>query len=119
MNLVLHPETNPITETDNSDDGVACFSVHAQADAGVIGRVVDVFAKRGWVPISVHAIMIAAQTPLDGDEMVIDLQCRCQPVYHTDMPVTMERLVDSIAAKLRTLPLVGAVYASPRFRANI
>ncbi len=118
MSVTLAATQTSPQHDNSSDDGVACFSVHALADPGVIGRVVDLFAKRGWVPLSVHAVLVAAQSPLDGDEMVIDLQCRCLPVPNPDMPITMDRVVDSVAAKLRTLPLVQAVYASPRFRAS-
>lgn len=106
------------TDHHASHDDIACFSVHGQADPGLIGRVVDVFAKRGWTPLSMHVVTIPAQSSLDADEMVIDLQCRYLPSAQPELDMGMERLTGSIASRLRTVPLVQAVYASQRLRAD-
>jgi acetolactate synthase small subunit len=47
----------------------ACFSVHAEAEAGVMPRVLELFAKRGMVPTSWHSRVAAG-------ELTIDLQMR-------------------------------------------
>jgi acetolactate synthase small subunit len=53
------PETQP----------TACFSVHAEAEPGVMPRVLALFAKRGLVPTSWHSSVSAG-------ELTIDLQMR-------------------------------------------
>jgi len=45
----------------------ACFSVHAEAEPGVMPRVLALFAKRGLVPTSWHS-------RVNGGELTIDLQ---------------------------------------------
>ena len=47
----------------------ACFSVHAEAEPGVMPRVVALFAKRGLVPTSWHS-------RVNGGELTIDLQMK-------------------------------------------
>jgi len=46
---------------------VACFSVHARPEPGVMPRVIALFAKRGLVPTAVTSRVC-------GDELAIDLQ---------------------------------------------
>ena len=53
------PETQP----------TACFSVYAEAEPGVMPRVLELFAKRGLVPTSWHSRVAAG-------ELTIDLQMR-------------------------------------------
>jgi len=55
----FRPETEP----------TACFSVHAEAEPGVMPRVVELFAKRGLVPTSWIS-------RVSGRELTIDLQLR-------------------------------------------
>src|SRR5229473_7334300 len=47
----------------------ACFSVHAEAEPGVMPRVIELFAKRGMVPTSWHSRVTAG-------ELTIDVQMR-------------------------------------------
>jgi len=47
----------------------ACFSVHTEAEPGVMPRVIELFAKRGMVPTSWHSRVTAG-------ELTIDLQMR-------------------------------------------
>ena len=47
----------------------ACFSVHAEAEPGVMPRVLALFAKRGLVPTSWHSRVA-------GGELTIDLQMK-------------------------------------------
>ena len=47
----------------------ACFSVHADAEPGVMPRVLALFAKRGLVPTSWHS-------RVNGGELTIDLQMK-------------------------------------------
>lgn len=54
-----------------SESPVACFAIRSAADPGALSRVVELFAKRGLVPKSVHARLAGA-----GDEasLLIDVQ---------------------------------------------
>jgi acetolactate synthase small subunit len=66
MTAMLPSAANaPRTETEPT----ACFSVHAEAEPGVMPRVLELFAKRGMVPTSWHSRVIAG-------ELTIDLQMR-------------------------------------------
>jgi acetolactate synthase small subunit len=49
------------------DNATACFSVQAEAEAGVMPRVVELFAKRGLVPTS-------WVSRVSGRELTIDVQ---------------------------------------------
>lgn len=52
-----------------SETPTACFSVHADAEPGVMPRVLALFAKRGLVPTSWHS-------RVTGGELTIDLQMK-------------------------------------------
>jgi acetolactate synthase small subunit len=54
-----------------TDSTVACFAVRAAADPGVLSRVIELFAKRGLVPSSVHARRIGSG---DDASLLIDVQ---------------------------------------------
>ncbi len=79
---------------------VACFTVLAHADPGLLPRVLEPFAKRGLVPSRLHA---TADGP-HGDEMTIDLQV-------TGMSAA---LAEQVAAFLRGLWGVSTVLTSER-----
>ncbi len=49
---------------------VACFSVTAVADPGVLLRILELFAKRGLVPERVQV----SRTGADGGELAIEIQ---------------------------------------------
>jgi acetolactate synthase small subunit len=49
---------------------VACFSIHAEADPGVMPRVLGLFAKRGLVPRR----WVSDVTGPDARELAIDVQ---------------------------------------------
>ncbi len=49
---------------------VACYSIAANADPGVLPRVLELFAKRGLVPSRCHA----HRDGPDGAELTIDIQ---------------------------------------------
>jgi acetolactate synthase regulatory subunit len=72
-----------------------CFSVQALADPGTLPRVVEVFAKRGLVPIRVHASR--ATTP--KEDLIVD-------VHLADTDSEQARL---IAQELRRQFCVDAV----------
>jgi acetolactate synthase regulatory subunit len=52
---------------------VACFSVSASAEPGVMPRVLEVFAKRGLVPAQWHS-SVCAGARLEIDVQVIGLE---------------------------------------------
>lgn len=50
---------------------VACFTVTAQADPGLLPRLVGLFAKLGRTPLRCHADLIEGP---HGADLVVDLQ---------------------------------------------
>jgi len=63
----MSPSTAGLRHPDNQP--AACFSIHAEAEPGVMPRVVELFAKRGLVPTSWIS-------RVSGSELTIDLQMR-------------------------------------------
>jgi hypothetical protein len=80
-----------------ADAPVACFAVHAVAGPGVLPRVVEQFAKRGWTPSSLEARVA-------GAEIAIDLQ----------MPGLGRDDAALVAAALRGIVGVQAVLTAER-----
>jgi acetolactate synthase small subunit len=76
----------------------ACFSVVAEADPGVMPRVLELFAKRGLVPSLWHSRVAPT------GELTIDLQVE-------DMPPTLAR---QIAESLRQFWGVSTVLTAEK-----
>lgn len=90
----------PASTADENLPLTACFSVHAHADAGVMPRVLELFAKRGLVP----SVWRSAICGTDRAELAIDIQMR-----------GLDRdVMNYIAACLRQIPLVEVVLTSER-----
>ena len=53
---------------------VACFSIQAEAEPGVMPRVLELFAKRGLVPRRWISDVTGQGTGLGGRELAIDVQ---------------------------------------------
>ncbi len=78
VNEVLSPSSDyepsndrmPAVEPRRTEGVVFCYSVYAQADPGVMPRVLEVFAKRGLVPARWHSDV----TGLQGRDLAIDVQ---------------------------------------------
>ncbi|HJS31235.1 MAG TPA: hypothetical protein VJ924_04515 [Alphaproteobacteria bacterium] len=51
-----------------------CFSVFAAAEASVMPRVLELFAKRGLVPCRFEAVRGSSGLGGPGDELAVDLQ---------------------------------------------
>ncbi len=79
---------------------VACFSVHAAAEPGIMPRVLELFAKRNLVP----SRWVSDVTGPGGRELSIDIQAE---------GLTPE-LTDYIARCLRQIYGVGAVLTSEK-----
>ncbi len=75
----------------------ACFSVHAEAEPGVMPRVLALFAKRGLVPSSWHSGVSARDLTIDIQMCGLD---RDAAAY--------------IAACLRQIPSVAVVLTSEK-----
>jgi len=60
------------TVTDDDLPLTACFTVHANAEPGVMPRVLELFAKRGLVPSAWHSWTAGS----DQAELMIDIQMR-------------------------------------------
>ena len=87
------PEPSP-----SRSPSTACFAVHAEAEAGVMPRVLELFAKRGLVPTRWHSVVSGPNL----DQLHMDVQI-------DDLP---DAVFDRIAACLRELPLVDVVLTS-------
>ncbi len=77
---------------------IFCFSIHAQADPGVMPRVLEYFAKRNLVPVRWHSDV------LGGRELAIDVQVE---------GVSIE-LGNYIARCLRQIPGVSTVLTAEK-----
>ena len=80
--------------------GVSCFSILAEAEPGVMPRVLELFAKRGLVPHRWHSDVVGPA----GQELAIDLQ-----VHGLTPP-----LRDHIARCLRQIHYVERVLTSEK-----
>jgi acetolactate synthase small subunit len=78
------------------DSTTACFAVRADADPGMLSRVVELFAKRGMVPASVHSRLSGAG---HDPSLLIDIQ-----VDGLDVQAG-----EQIAEALRQIPFVERV----------
>lgn len=92
--------TNPPVGSAPTTVAVACFSVVAAADPGVLPQVIGVFAKRGLVPCQCYATIAGA----DGADLHVDLQI-------ADLE---RRTRDCIAETLRQIVAVETVLTSDR-----
>ena len=78
----------------------ACFSISAYSDPGTLPRVLEVFAKQGLMPDTLHSVTAGAE----GEEQHIDLQMR-------DMS---EQQSQHMARALRQIYLVNSVLTSEK-----
>ena len=85
------PETQP----------TACFSVYAEAEPGVMPRVLELFAKRGLVPTSWHSRVTAG-------ELTIDMQMRGLDAATAAYIAACLRQVTSVTAVLTYENRVGS-----------
>jgi acetolactate synthase small subunit len=86
------------TVADTDFPASACFSVHARAEAGVMPRVLELFAKRGLVPSSWRS----STSGPDQSLLTIDIRMRG----------LQGEVMDYIAACLRQIVDVEAVLTS-------
>ena len=86
------------TVADNDFPATACFSVHARAEAGVMPRVLELFAKRGLVP----SFWRSATSGRDQSLLTIDIRMRG----------LKGEVMDYLAACLRQIVDVEAVLTS-------
>jgi acetolactate synthase small subunit len=86
------------TVADSDFPSTACFSIHARAEAGVMPRVLELFAKRGLVP----SFWRSATSGPDQSRLTIDIRMRG----------LKGEMIDYIAACLRQIVDVEAVLTS-------
>ncbi len=79
----------------SADSETSFFTISAIADPGVIPRVLEIFAKRGWVP----SFLQSRQTGPEGEALTIDIQ----------MPGLAAATAEYIAACMRQIVLVTSV----------
>ncbi len=89
------------TVADTDFPATACFSVHARAEAGVMPRVLELFAKRGLVPSTWRSEISGP----DQSMLTIDIQMRGLG----------RDAMDYIAACLRQIVFVEVVLTSQRY----
>jgi hypothetical protein len=82
---------------------IFCFSIQAQADPGVMPRVLELFAKRNLVPVRWHSDVLAAPN-LAVPNLAIDVQVE---------DVSTE-LGNYIARCLRQIPGVATVLTAEK-----
>ncbi|MDZ4735522.1 MAG: hypothetical protein SGJ07_04160 [Rhodospirillaceae bacterium] len=98
---------------------IACFAVQADADPGILPRVLGLFAKRSLVPdrltghrsvreASVGERYVSGASLNDGDELAIDLQVAGLDAAETDY----------LARCLRQIPGVVSVLTAEKARAD-
>jgi acetolactate synthase small subunit len=98
------PETPDPAAEDLRRRRVACYSIRAAADPGLMSRVLELFAKRGLVPERWHADLTGPQR----DELSIDVQVAGLDTHTSGY----------IAACLRQIWGVEAVLTSDKHRAD-
>jgi acetolactate synthase small subunit len=86
------------TVADDDLPSTACFSVHARAEAGVMPRVLELFAKRGLVPSAWRSAVCGPGHSL------LTIEIRMRGLGREGM--------DYIAACLRQIVFVEAVLTS-------
>jgi acetolactate synthase small subunit len=87
--------SQPAATAADNPSPVASFFVHARAEPGVMPRVLELFAKRGLVPLAFHSRICG---PGDA-ELTIDIQ----------MPGLDRDTVDYMAACMRQIASVETV----------
>jgi len=101
--LVPAPQTPaPQTSDDTREtvpNRVVTFSLRASADPGVLPRALELFAKRGLVPLSMRSELAAS---LDTLAVEIEVQGMGR------------RESDHVANCLRTIPMISQVMTSDR-----
>jgi acetolactate synthase small subunit len=80
----------------------ACFSIQAEADPGVMPRILELFAKRGLIPSCWHS---------DLEDEEFD-----QPRLSIDLQVTglSDQQIDHVSASLRGMVSVNSVLTSEK-----
>ncbi len=91
----MSPVTDAAPLPDN--EPTACFSILAEAEPGVMPRVLELFAKRGGVPTHWYSRVI-------GGELTIDVQMRGVD----------QRAATYLAACIRQIATVETVLTSER-----
>ena len=86
---------------------VYCFSIHAQAEPGVMPRVLELFAKRGLVPTRWHSDVTGPKRPGDGRDLSIDLQVNGLDVATGDYIARCLRQIFQVEAVLTSQKHVG------------
>ena len=76
----------------------ACFSVHARAEAGVMPRVLELFAKRGLVPTAWRS----ATSGPDHSLLTIDIRMQGLGSEATDYIAACLRQIADVEAVLTT-----------------
>jgi acetolactate synthase regulatory subunit len=64
----------PSSSSFRSNSDVHCFAVAADPSPGLLPRVLDLIAKRGLVPLRVHAALEGTPRTPDAEVMTVDLQ---------------------------------------------
>ena len=83
-----------------SKSTTACFSISAISDPCVLPRVLEVFAKLGWMPDTLHSITAGE----NSEEQHIDLQMKDMTAHQSEQ----------MARSLRQIIMVNTVLTSEK-----
>ncbi len=86
---------------------VYCFSILAEAEPGVMPRVLGLFAKRGLVPTRWHSDVAAPKKPGGCRELAIDVQVNGLDVATGDYIARCLRQVFQVETVLTSQKHVG------------
>ena len=86
------------TVADDNSPATSCFFVHARAEAGVMPRVLELFAKRGLVPTAWRS----ATSGPDHALLTIDIRMRGLGSNATDYIAACLRQIVNVEAVLTT-----------------
>ena len=96
---------SPRFPSNSEASATACFSIQAEADPGVMPRVLELFAKRGLIPSRWHSDLEAETT--GRPSLTIDLQ----------VSGLSRQQVEHVSATLRGMVSVNSVLTSEKLYA--
>ncbi len=117
--MAAHPSLSDLSSSGRSSFAPApaaaagtvyCFSIHAEAEPGVMPRVLQLFAKRGLVPTRWHSDV----TGKDGRDLAIDVQVDGLDVATGDYIARCLRQTFQVEAVLTSQKHVGQKHLTVR-----
>jgi acetolactate synthase small subunit len=114
--MAAHPSFSDLSVSDRSSaapaplaaaESVYCFSILAEAEPGVMPRVLELFAKRGLTPTRWHNDITGPKKAGEGRELAIDVQVNGLDVATGDYIARCLRQVYQVETVLTSQKHVG------------